>query len=64
MIILECSTFIRVIVGVDRVCPVRRSPGLPEKEPWIKRHLLQRPGYQTTNESDVTATDEVCLANC
>ena len=23
------------------------SAGLPEKEPWIKWYLLQRPGYQT-----------------
>ena len=38
--------------------------GLSEKEPWIKRHLLQRPGYQTANKSDVTAADEIYLANC
>ena len=31
---------------------------------WFKWHLLQRPGYQTTNKSDVTATDEVRMANC
>ena len=36
--------------------------GLSENEPWIKRHLLQRPGYQTANKS--AAADEICLANC
>ena len=35
---------------------LRKSRGL--------RHLLQRPGYQTTGKSDVTAADELCLANC
>ena len=26
-------------------------------------YLLRRPGYQTTDKSDLTAADEVCLAN-
>ena len=55
---------LRVPVSLDRVRSVRGSPGLPEKEPWIKRHLFQRPRYQTTNKSDVTTVDEVFLASC
>ena len=49
--------------GIDWICSFWRSAWLPEKEPWIEWHLLQRPGYHTTNKSDVTAADEVCLAN-
>ena len=45
------------------ICPVWWSPGLLEKEPWIKWYLFQRPGRQTTNKSDVTAVDEVFLAS-
>ena len=56
--------FFRTAVGFDWICAFWGSAGLPEKEPWIKRHLLQRPRYQTTNKSDVTAANEVCLANC
>ena len=56
--------FFRTAVGFDWICAFWGSAGLPEKEPWIKRHLLQRPGYQTTNKSDVAAADEVFLANC
>ena len=55
--------FFRATAGVDRIFPFWRSAGLPEKELWIKWHLLQRPGYQATNKSDVTAAYEVCLAN-
>ena len=55
--------FFRATAGIDRICSFWRSPGLPEKEPWIKWQLLQRPGYQTTNKSDVTASDDICLAN-
>ena len=55
--------FLRASFGVDRVCALWGSTGLPEEEPWIKWHLLQRPGYKTTDQSDVTAADEVCLAN-
>ena len=57
-----CIVF-RALVGVDRVCPVWWSPWLPEEEPWIEWYLLQRPGYQTQNQSDVTTADEICLAN-
>ena len=53
----------RATVGVDRICSLWGSAGLPEKEPWIKWYVLQRPGYQTTNKSYLTAADEVCLAN-
>ena len=53
----------RATVGVDRICSLWRSAGLPEKEPRIKWYLLQRPGYQTTNKSYFSAADEVCLAN-
>ena len=53
----------RATVCADRICSFWGSAGLPEKEPWIKWYLLQRPGYQTTNKSDRTAADEVCLAN-
>ena len=53
----------RATVGVDRICSFWGSAGLLEKESWIKWYLLQRPGYQTTNKSDRTAADEVCLAN-
>ena len=56
--------FPRATTGVDRVCTLWRPAGIPEKEPRFKRHLLQGPGYQTANKSDVTTTDEVCLANC
>ena len=28
--------FLRAVVGVNRVCPVWGSTGLPEEEPWIK----------------------------
>ena len=55
---------LRALVSLDRVRSVRGSPRLPEKEPWIKRHLFQRPRYQTTNKSDVTTVDEVFLASC
>ena len=55
--------FFRATAGVDRIFSFRRSAGSPEKEPWIKWHLPQRPGYQATNKSDVTAAYEVCLAN-
>ena len=55
---------LRALVSLDRVRSVRGSFGLPEKEPWIKRHLFQRPRYQTTNKSDVTTVDEVFLASC
>ena len=55
--------FRRTTSGVDRVCTLWRSAGIPEKEPWTEWHLLRRPGYQTTNEPDVTTADEVCLAN-
>ena len=55
---------LRALVSLDRVRSVRGSLGLPEKEPWIKRHLFQRPRYQTTNKSDVTTVDEVFLASC
>ena len=55
--------FFRATAGVDRIFSFWRSAGLPEKELWIKWHLLQRPGYQATNKSDVTAAYEVCLAN-
>ena len=61
---IKLFNFFRTAVGFDWICAFWGSAGLPEKEPWIKRHLLQRPGYQTTNKSDVTAADEVCLANC
>ena len=27
---------LRALVGVDRVCPIWRSPWLPEEEPWIE----------------------------
>ena len=63
-ILTKLFNFFRTAVGFDWICAFWGSAGLPEKEPWIKRHLLQRPGYQTTNKSDVTAADEVCLANC
>ena len=56
--------FFRPFIGFDRVCPVWRSSGLPEKEPWTQGHLFQRPGYQAPNKSDVTTVDEICLANC
>ena len=49
--------------GTYWICSFWRSAWLPKKEPWIKWHLLQRPGYQTTNESDVTTVDKVFLAN-
>ena len=55
--------FLRASFGVDRICALWGSTGLPEEEPWIKWHLLQRPRYQTINQSDVTAAHEVCLAN-
>ena len=61
---IKLFNFFRTAVGFDWICAFWGSAGLPEKEPWIKRHLLQRPGYQTTNKSDVTAADEICLANC
>ena len=61
---VKLLNFCRAAVGFDWICAFWGSAGLPEKEPWIKRHLLQRPGYQTTNKSDVTAADEVCMANC
>ena len=61
---IKLFNFFRTAVGFDWICAFWGSAGLPEKEPWIKRHLLQRPGYQTPNKSDVTATNEVCLANC
>ena len=54
---------LRTPVGIDRVCPIWRSPWLPEKEPLTQRHLLQRSRHQTTNKSDATAADEICLAN-
>ena len=53
----------RAVFGANRICPIWGFVGLPEKEPWVEWHLLQRPGYQTTNKSDFTAADEVCLAN-
>ena len=53
----------RATVCADRICSFWGSAGLPKKEPWIEWYLLQRPGYQTTNKSDLTAADEVCLAN-
>ena len=53
---------LRTHVGIDRVCPIWRSPRLPEKEPWTQWHL-QRSRHQTTNKSDATAADEICLAN-
>ena len=62
-VIFACLYFSRASTGDNRVCALWRSTGIPEKESWIKRHLLQRPGYQTTNKSDFTTTDEVCLAN-
>ena len=61
---IKLLNFFRTAVGFDWICAFWGSAGLPEKEPWIKRHLLQRPGCQTTNKSDVTAADEVCMANC
>ena len=61
---IKLFNFFRTAVGFDWICAFWGSAGLPEKEPWIKRHLLQRPGYQTTNKSDVAAADEVFLANC
>ena len=61
---IKLFNFFRTAVGFDWICAFWGSAGLPEKEPWIKRHLLQRPGYQTANKSDVTAADEVFLANC
>ena len=54
---------LRALVGVDRVCPVWWSPWLPEEEPGFEWYLLQRPGYQTQNQSDITTADEICLAN-
>ena len=54
---------LRTHVGIDRVCAIWRSPWLPEKEPWTQWHLLQRSRHQTTNKSDATAADEICLAN-
>lgn len=49
-------------VGINRLCPIWRSR-LPEKEPWTQWHLFQRSRHQTTNKSDATAADEICLAN-
>ena len=54
---------LRTHVGIDRVCAIWRSPWLPEKEPWTQWHLFQRSRHQTTNKSDATAADEICLAN-
>ena len=54
----------RALVSLDRVRSVRGSSGLPEKEPWIKWHLFQRPRYQTTNKSNITTVDKVFLASC
>ena len=59
----NCLCLPRAIVCADRICSFWGSAGLPAKEPWIQWYLLQRPGYQTTNKSDLTAADEVCLAN-
>ena len=53
---------LRTPVGINRVCPIWRSR-LPEKEPWTQWHLFQRSRHQTTNKSDATAADEICLAN-
>ena len=55
---------LRALASLDRVRSVRGSSGLPEKEPWIKWHLFQRPRYQTTHKSDVTSVDEIFLASC
>ena len=57
---VKLLNFCRAAVGFDWICAFWGSAGLPGKEPWIKRHLLQRPGCQTT----ITAADEVCMANC
>ena len=54
----------RATVCADRICSFWWSTWLSEKEPWIKWHLLQRPGYQTANKSDITTADKICLANC
>ena len=32
----DFSLFFRATVGVNRICALWRSAGLPEKEPWIK----------------------------
>ena len=64
LISISISISRRSLIGIDWVCSVWRSPWLPEKEPWIKWHLLQRPRYQTTNKFDVTTADEVCSGNC
>jgi len=62
-VIFECPFFSRASNGDNRVCTLWRPAGIPEKEPWIKRHLLQRPRCQTANKFDVSTADEVCLAN-
>ena len=53
----------RTVFGVNRICPFWRFVGLPEKEPWVEWHLLQRPGFQISNKSDFTAADKVCVEN-
>ena len=50
----------RAAVGFNWICAFWGSAELPEKELWIKWHLLQRPGYETANKSDVTTADEIC----
>ena len=55
--------FCRAAFGFNWMGAFWGSAGLPEKEPCIKWHLLQRPGHQTANKSGVSAAHEICLEN-
>ena len=53
----------RTAYGCDRVCPVWRLAGIPEKEPGAERHILQEPGCEAQNKPDVTAARALRVAD-
>ena len=61
--LLACSNTRRSSVSPYWVCTVWWPAGLFEEESGTKRHVLQGPWYQATDQSICGSVDEICLAS-